>query len=97
MSALTDAATALVTEIAAAVAEIKTEATDISNLTAQLAAAVAANNPAEVSAVTAQLVQGAADLHAAIDAASPPVAPAPVVAPAAPAAPAPAPAPAPAA
>ena len=68
MSALTDAADALKVEVASAVAAIKDEATQITNLVAQLAAANAANNSAEVDAVTAQLQQAASDLHAAIDA-----------------------------
>ena len=91
MSSLTDAATALVAEIAADIAVIKTEATQVADLTAQnadlaakLAAALAAGDPAQVQAlqaesatVAAQLVQATADLHGAIDAAH---APAPVVA-----------------
>ena len=72
MSALTDAADALKIEVAAAVAAIKDEATQISNLAAQLAAALASGNTAEAAAVTAELQTAATDLHTAIDAAHTP-------------------------
>ena len=86
MSALTDAANSLISGIAEAVSEIKTEATAVSDLTAknaeltaQLAAALAAGDTAQVqalqaesAAVAAQLVQATSDLHAAVDAAHAP-------------------------
>ena len=90
MSALTDAATALVAEIAADIAVVKTEATEVADLTAKnadlaakLDAALKEGDPAQVQALQAesalvagQLVQATADLHGAIDAVHP-VAPAP--------------------
>jgi uncharacterized phage infection (PIP) family protein YhgE len=79
MSALTDAADAMKAVVAEAItaisdeaAQIKNAATQISDLNAQLAAALAAGNNAEASAVAAQLQQATSDLHAAIDAAHAP-------------------------
>jgi hypothetical protein len=69
MSALKDSADALVAEVNAAINEIK-------DLADRLTAALAAGDPAEVAAVTAELTQAQASLKAAVDGATAPAAPA---------------------
>ena len=77
MSALTDSANALVAEIAEAITEIGTLSASIKDLTDKLAAAVAANNSAEIAAVTDELTKATTDLKTAVDAAAAATQPAP--------------------
>ena len=82
MSALTDAAKTLVDEVAEIIADAHADQATIADLTAKLAAALAANDPTEANAVTAQLTQAAADLKVTLDALHPPVDATPAPAPA---------------
>ena len=71
MTALKDSADALVAEVHAAISGIGELAAEVKDLTDKLAAAVAAGNQNEVTAVTAELTQATGDLKAAVDAALP--------------------------
>ena len=82
MSALTDAAKTLVDEVAEIIADAHEWQAKIADLAAQLAAALAANDPTEANAVTAQLTEAAGNLKTALDALHPPVDATPAPAPA---------------